>query len=253
LTKRFREVVALDSLDLHMANGEILGLMGPNGSGKTVLFDLICGHLKPTSGDIVYGPDQTSLLRLPPHRRYDMGIMRTYQHLKLFSSLSVAENCMVAAGPEPVQVALAGVAFPRRQEKRDRAVRERAMAALSHFGERLSEYVDDPCSALSYANRRRLEVARSLTPVPKLVLLDEPTAGMNPYETFELNSLIVRLRRQGISFLIIEHKLFFLEDLADRIIVLAKGRKIAEGRVEEIRNDSEVIRTYLGHKHAVDG
>jgi branched-chain amino acid transport system ATP-binding protein len=250
LNKSFGGIEALTSLDLSLAQGEICGIMGPNGSGKTVLFDLISGHLKPNAGRIVFGSNQTDLIRLSPHARHSLGITRTYQYIRLFGSLSVAETVMVGVGPSSILTSLAEVLLLSRRRSSEKLLLQRAASVLELFAERLLPNAEAPSLSLSYANRRRLEFARALAGNPKVVMLDEPTAGMNPHETYDLQKIIYDLKHQGVSFLIIEHKMFFFEDLADRIVVLDKGKKIAEGPVQQVREDPGVKEAYLGRTYA---
>lgn len=250
LRKSFGGVEALASLDLSLAPGEICGIMGPNGSGKTVLFDLISGHLKPDAGQITF--DQSNLVPLSPYTRHALGITRTYQYIRLFGSLSVNENAMVGIGPTSILSSLAEVISFSRRRHSEALLARRAESVLGLFEDRLLPNANAPSLSLSYANRRRLEFARALAGDPKVVMLDEPTAGMNPHETSDLQQVIYRLKHQGVSFLIIEHKMFFFEDLADKIVVLDHGKKIAEGPIQQIRNDPGVRQAYLGREYAAE-
>ena len=187
---------------------------------------------------------------LPPQMRHAIGISRTYQHIQLFGSLSVLENAMVGTGPKSVAKSLWEVISFQQRRASEQVIADKASKVLALFGNRLLPNAQAPSLSLSYANRRRLEFARALAGKPILIMLDEPTAGMNPHETYELQRLIYRLREQGITFLIIEHKMFFLEDLADRLVVLAQGKKIAEGSVQQVRADPAVKKAYLGETNA---
>jgi branched-chain amino acid transport system ATP-binding protein len=252
LKKSFGGIEALKSLDLFLAKGEICGIMGPNGSGKTVLFDLISGHLKPDKGTILFGSNETDLIGLSPDARHSLGITRTYQYSRLFGSLTVVENAIVGVGPSSIVTSLVEVLLPSWRRSAETLFLLRANSALELFADRLLPSADEPCLSLSYANRRRLEFARALAGRPTIVMLDEPTAGMNPRETYDLQRIIYALKHQGVSFLIIEHKMFFFEDLADRIVVLDRGRKISEGPVHKIRKDPSVKEAYLGRAYATE-
>jgi ABC-type branched-subunit amino acid transport system ATPase component len=249
LSKSFGGVQALAGLHLEVGCGEICGIMGPNGSGKTVLFDLISGYLKPDTGSVQFGPGNVELVGKPPYLRQRLGIMRTYQQLNLFSTLSVLENVMMGGGIQGYPRGLLPKLQPSQWRKTESMLRDRAREVLtSSFAQRLLPQQQSRPLQLSYANRRRLELARALTGQPLLILLDEPTAGMNPTETLDLKRLIYRLNRSlGITVLVIEHKMFFLEDLASRVIVLSAGVKIADDTVERVRRNPAVLESYLGH------
>jgi ABC-type branched-subunit amino acid transport system ATPase component len=251
LRKTFGGITALRSFDLSVHAGEVCAIMGPNGSGKTVLFNLISGFLKPDSGNIYYGADRVELTGMTPSGRHSLGIVRTFQHINLFQSLSVLENVIVGMGPDSIFTYMKDIFFGSNRKIHDKKKREKASHVLSFFGDRLLPRAEEPSLSLSYANRRRLEFARALGGNPILILLDEPTAGMNPYETYQLQEIVSNLRNEGFTFLIIEHKMFFFEDLADNIVVLAQGEKICEGSIFEIRNDKRVIEAYLGDNDVV--
>ena len=248
LTVRFGGLVALHSVSLSVPAHSVVAVIGPNGSGKSTLFNAITSLVPAQGGAVRFaGEDVTDL---PPHRVLERGIARTFQNLRLFPSLTVLENVMIgmharlrtgAAG------ALLRLPMTRREEA---AARRRALEILAVFGNRLLPRVDHVVSSLSYANRRRVEIARALASQPKLLLLDEPTAGMNPAETLELAGQIKGLNRLGLSILLIEHKLEIVVDLAERVIVLDHGEKIAEGPPELVRHDEKVIRAYLGRSAA---
>ena len=244
LTVRFGGLVALRSVSLSVPAHRIVAVIGPNGSGKSTLFNAITGLVPADGGTVRFAG--VEILRLPPHRILERGIARTFQNLRLFPNLSVLENVMVGMHAR-LKTGTVGAVLrlpPTRREEAE--ARERALEILGVFGNRLLPRLDHPTASLSYANRRRTEIARALASGPKLLLLDEPAAGMNPAETLELVDQIKSLARLGLSILLIEHKLDVVADLADNVIVLDHGEKIAEGTADAVRRDDEVIRAYLG-------
>ena len=244
LTVRFGGLVALRSVELSVPAQAVVAVIGPNGSGKSTLFNAITGLVPVDRGIIRFGGEEIGRLR--PHAVLERGIVRTFQNIRLFANLTVLENVMVGMHARldtgPVG-ALLRLPANRREEA---AARERALDILSLFGNRLLPRADHLAASLSYANRRRTEIARALAAQPELLLLDEPTAGMNPAETLELADQIQSLNRHRLTILLIEHKLDVVAMLADNVIVLDHGEKIAEGPPEVVRRDDEVIRAYLG-------
>ncbi|HEX7527085.1 MAG TPA: ABC transporter ATP-binding protein [Gaiellaceae bacterium] len=242
----FGGLKVVDALDLHVNEGEIVSVIGPNGAGKTTLFNLITGIYRPESGDILL--DNTSIVGLEPHQISRRGISRTFQTLRLFLNMSVKENVMTAAyGHTHAGVFRSMLRTPgmRREEK---AIEQLAHERLSFFGERLMGYRwDQPAYSLSYANRRRLEIARATATNPRILLLDEPAAGMNPKETHEITELIGTLREQGgYTILVIEHDMHVVEGISDRVVALDHGVKIAEGSYEAVATNAKVVEAYLG-------
>jgi ABC-type branched-subunit amino acid transport system ATPase component len=236
----------IDDLDLHVDEGEIVSVIGPNGAGKTTLFNLVTGVYEPTDGDIVFAG--SSIKGLEPHQITRRGIARTFQTLRLFLNMSVRENVMAAAyGHTKAGVFRSMLRTPgmRREEQE---IRELAEQRLAFFGERLMGYRwDQPAYSLSYANRRRLEIARATATNPRMLLLDEPAAGMNPKETQEITELIAKLRTEaGYTILVIEHDMHVVEGISDRVIALDHGIKIAEGTFEQVATSPDVIEAYLG-------
>ena len=242
----FGGLTVVDQLDLHVDGGEIVSVIGPNGAGKTTLFNLITGIYRPDEGEIVF--EGRSIVGLQPHQISKRGISRTFQTLRLFLNMSVKENVMAAAyGHTSAGVFRSMVRTPgmRREE---RQIEELARERLAFFGERLMGYRwDQPAYSLSYANRRRLEIARATATKPRLLLLDEPAAGMNPVETHEITELIGKLRDDGgYTILVIEHDMHVVEGISDRVVALDHGVKIAEGSFGEVATDPLVVEAYLG-------
>ena len=247
----FGGLKVVSGLDLHVAEGEVVSVIGPNGAGKTTLFNLITGIYEPDEGDILL--NERSIVGLEPHQINRLGVARTFQTLRLFLNMSVRENVMAAAyGRTKAGVVRSMLRTPgmRREEQE---IRRLAEEHLSFFGERLKGYRwDQPAYSLSYANRRRLEIARAMATGPKILLLDEPAAGMNPVETHEISELIARLRSEGgYTILVIEHDMHVVEGISDRVVALDHGIKIVEGTFEQVATDPRVVEAYLGTKAAV--
>ena len=237
---------ALSSLDFHVNDGEIVSVIGPNGAGKTTFFNAISGMVPPTEGEILF--DGESVLGLDPNQITEMGIARTFQNVRLFPNMTVVENLMVSQHCRTSQLFVGALFQTKAFKKEERKIRERAEEILAFFGTRLTGYrLDQPAFALSYANRRRLEIARAMATQPRLLLLDEPVAGMNPMETAELTGLIGRLRDEwGFTIVFIEHDMKVVRDVSDRVVVLDHGVPIAEGSYESVSTDPDVIEAYLG-------
>ncbi len=248
LRKAYGGIKALQNVDLTVRPGSIVAVIGPNGSGKTTLFNLITGMVKPDAGTVrLAGADITGLA---PHLIVERGIARTFQNLRLFANMTVTDNVLVGTHARTATGALGAVIRPARVRREEEEARKRAAGVLSIFGNRLLPRVAHLARTLSYANRRRLEIARALVSEPALLLLDEPTAGMNPTETLELTDQIRSLRERGITILLIEHKLNVVNEIADTVIVLDHGEKIAEGAPEEVHRNEEVLSAYLGRTAA---
>ena len=250
ISKTFGGLQVIDGLDLHVTEGEIVSVIGPNGAGKTTLFNLITGVYRPDRGEILL--DGSSLLGLAPHRITERGVARTFQTLRLFLNMTVKENVMAAAyGRTKAGVVRSMLRTPgmRREEREISALAEEKLA---FFGQRLMGYRwNQPAYSLSYANRRRLEIARATATGPRVLLLDEPAAGMNPKETHEITELIAQLRTEGgYTILVIEHDMHVVEGISDRVVALDHGIKIAEGTFEAVATDPRVVEAYLGTKAA---
>jgi ABC-type branched-subunit amino acid transport system ATPase component len=235
---------------LHVQAGEIVSLIGPNGAGKTTVFNLVTGIYAPDRGEIRL--DGRDIAGLPAHRITKLGIARTFQTLRLFLNMSVKENVMAAAYGHTRATALESVLRLPRARREEREIALLAEEKLAFFGQRLLGYrFDQPAYSLSYANRRRLEIARAMATNARLLLLDEPAAGMNPVETQEITELIGRLREEGgYTILVIEHDMHVVEGISDRVVALDHGEKIAEGSFDAVATDPQVVEAYLGLRGA---
>ncbi|MCX6046331.1 MAG: ABC transporter ATP-binding protein [Chloroflexi bacterium] len=262
LSRNFAGVLAVDKVSFAVKEGETVSVIGPNGAGKTTLFNLLTGQDQPTEGEIVF--EGQSLIGLPADQFASHGIARTFQHGRVFGNLSVLDNVLVGAHARrravQSRLPLGGLASelwaalfrPAATKAEEKALRQTAETIIARFGERLTPRLQQPAYSLSYANRRRVEIARALALQPRLLLLDEPTAGMNPTETAEMLAFIRLLKQQGLTILLIEHKLSLVMQLSNHVIVMDNGQKIAEGPPEVIRNDERVIEAYLGRKQRLD-
>ena len=246
MSRSFGGLKAVNDVSFSVQPGLIKSVIGPNGAGKTTLFNLISGMLAADSG--VVRQNGKEITRLQPHRITEMGICRTFQTTKLFSRMTVLENVMVGRHPRTRAGFLSGVFNLPWTWKEEREIRERSLELLDSLG--LMGTAEDLASNLPFGKQRILEIARALATEPSLLLLDEPAAGLNIYETREMADLVLKIRKWGITVLLVEHDMSLVMDISDEIVVLNYGRKVAEGKPEDIQRDPEVIRIYLGGDHA---
>ncbi|MDR6997835.1 ABC transporter ATP-binding protein [Neobacillus niacini] len=248
IIKRFGGLVAVSEVSLQVNQGEIFGLIGPNGAGKTTFFNMLTGIYKPNEGEILF--ENQPVQGLKPFRIAQLGISRTFQNIRLLKDETVLENVMVGMFGKTHTGLWSAILGLRSSKKEEEMVREESLKILGIVG--LKGYEDELAGSLSYGNQRRVEIARALVSRPKLLLLDEPTAGMNDEETAEIGELILKIRENGTTVILIEHNVGWVMGLCDRIAVFDHGEKIADDNPEAIISNPAVIEAYIG-KEDVEG
>lgn len=242
LTMQFGGLVAVNDVSLNVKQGRIHGLIGPNGSGKTTIFNMVSGYYKPTKGNIVF--NNKSIGGLPAHQITALGFARTFQNLRLFSSMTVLDNVLVGMGYRSKTGLVQEMVNPFAVWREEKQFRKRAFELMDLLG--VADYADELATSLPYGHQRRVEVARALATEPQMVLLDEPAAGLNETETDELRQTLLKIRESGITIFLVEHDMKLVMSVCDLISVLDYGKKIAEGTGQVISKDPVVVEAYLG-------
>ncbi len=248
ITMRFGGVTAIDNLSFGVKTGEIYGLIGPNGAGKTTLFNIVTRNYTQTEGEVIFNHEEISDLK--PDMIVQRGIARTFQNIRLFKSMSVLENVLIGFHNQANYTYFESMFRLPRHFLFERKLKKEAMEMLERFG--LVEFAEVNATSLSYGNQRKVEIARALATNPKLLLLDEPAAGMNPNETEDLSEIIRRIKDEfGLTILLIEHDMKFVNNMCDKVLVLDYGEEIFEGKPSDAIVNEKVIEAYLGDfKHA---
>ncbi len=241
VTMRFGGLTAVDSVDLTVADREIVGLIGPNGAGKTTFFNCLTGLYVPTSGEVRY---QGSILPAKPYKVTQAGIARTFQNIRLFANMTVLENVMVGRHCRTREGLWSAIGRGPRYRAAERDARDNARELLDFLG--IGRHAGSLARNLPYGDQRKLEIARAMASDPGLILLDEPTAGMNPQETRATQETVFKIRERGLAVIVIEHDMRFIFNLCDRVAVLVQGRKLVEGTPAQVQSDERVIAAYLG-------
>lgn len=245
----FGGLKAIDNVSFSIQEGTIFGLIGPNGAGKTTMFNIITANYKPTSGKVTFcGKD---ISRFKPNVIVNLGIARTFQNIRLFSSMSVLENVLIGLHNDAKYTFFEAMFRVGRFFKEEKRIKNRAIELLEYLG--MGDKINLPANSLSYGNSRKVEIARALATNPKLLLLDEPAAGMNPKETEELCELILKMKKDfNLSVLLIEHDMPFVNRLCSEVLVLDYGKKLFNGTPQDAINNKEVIAAYLGDYYATN-
>ena len=243
ISKKFGGVQAISDTSFGIEKGEIFGLIGPNGAGKTTMFNIITASYMPTTGEVIF--DGVNLKGIKPHKIVHLGISRTFQNIRLFSSMSVLENVLIGLNSATKYSFVEAILHFGRFHKSEKIAKAKAMEILSELG--IEKFANEKATSLAYGIQRKVEIARALATNPKLLLLDEPAAGMNPKESDDLANLIFDLRkRKNLSVLLIEHDMKFVNRLCDRVLVLDYGKVIFEGKPSDAAVNKDVISAYLG-------